>query len=154
MCDVKKDVMTDLQKASQDLGISLRQFRRHALAGRVPGVQFTKGGHLRMRGPWTARRVQRLKESLPLRSKPKKAVVTPRVANPTELKLEAKRLWRECLRLAQQDPAVKTLEKEILQNLWNQTRESAKAARMAHQKLITLTARRIKSARLRPLGAG
>ena len=140
--------MTDLQRASQDLGISLQQFRRHAMAGRVPGIQFTKGGHLRLRGPWTARRVLRLKELLPLRSKPKKRVVPPSFRRPADLKLEAKRLWRECVQQAKSDPAVKTSEKEILQNLWNQSRETSKAALDAHKKLISKTARKIKASRL------
>ena len=139
--------MTDLQKASQDLGISLQQFRRHALAGRIPGVQFTKGGHLRMRGPWTVRRVQRLKESLPLRTKSTRAGLTTRVAKPTDLKLEAKRLWRECLRLAQQDPVVKASEKEILQSFWSLNKEASTEAMAAHKKLISKTARKIKASR-------
>jgi phage-related baseplate assembly protein len=123
------------------------------MAGRVPGVQFTKGGHLRLRGPWTARRVLRLKESLPLRSKPKKSVVPPWFGNLRDLKLEAKRLWRECVQLAKSDPVVKASEKETLHQLFlrGRSNETSKAALEAHKKLISKTARKIKASKMAEL---
>lgn len=61
--------MSRLQRASHDVGLSLRQFQRYAEQGLIPGLTRTKGGHLRLLGPWTPARAERLKALLPLRQK-------------------------------------------------------------------------------------
>lgn len=143
--------MTFLQRASQDLGISLRQLRRHAMAGRVPGIQFTKGGHLRMRGPWTPSRLLRLKESLPLRTKRNQGESKPSASDAINPKNGFKELRLECVRQARLDPAVKAMEKKILLNSWTQTREQSKADLVAYELLLSKTAKKIKASKMAEL---
>jgi hypothetical protein len=54
--------MSTFKQLASLLGISDRQLRRYAEAGKVVGVYTTKGGHWRLRGKLTEARVERARK--------------------------------------------------------------------------------------------
>ena len=58
--------MSSFKQLASQLGISDRQLRRYAEAGKVTGVYTTKGGHWRLRGKLTGARVDRARKALRL----------------------------------------------------------------------------------------
>jgi len=58
--------MSTFKQLASLLGISDRQLRRYAEAGKVVGVYTTKGGHWRLRGMLTDARVERARKVLRL----------------------------------------------------------------------------------------
>jgi len=58
--------MSTFKQLASLLGISDRQLRRYAEAGKVVGVYTTKGGHWRLRGKITEARVERARKVLRL----------------------------------------------------------------------------------------
>ena len=58
--------MSTFKQLASLLGISDRQLRRYAEAGKVVGVYTTKGGHWRLRGILTDARVERARKTLRL----------------------------------------------------------------------------------------
>jgi hypothetical protein len=58
--------MTRFKQLASLLGISDRQLRRYAEAGKIVGVYTTKGGHWRLRGKLTDARVERARKVLRL----------------------------------------------------------------------------------------
>jgi hypothetical protein len=58
--------MSTFKELAHLLGISDRQLRRYAEAGKVVGVYTTKGGHWRLRGALTQARVARARKVLRL----------------------------------------------------------------------------------------
>lgn len=58
--------MSNFKQLALLLGISDRQLRRYAEAGKVVGVYTTKGGHWRLRGKLTEARVERARKVLRL----------------------------------------------------------------------------------------
>jgi hypothetical protein len=83
------------------LGISDRQLRRYAEAGKIIGVYTTKGGHWRLRGALTEARVERARKVLRL---------TPSIA-----------LNRRKERYRKANQVIKDVQKQ-----WKQTFEHAK----------------------------
>jgi excisionase family DNA binding protein len=65
LCELVMAVSTFKELASR-LGISDRQLRRYAEAGKIVGVYTTKGGHWRLRGALTDARVERARKVLRL----------------------------------------------------------------------------------------
>jgi hypothetical protein len=59
-------MMSTFKRLASLLGISDRQLRRYAEAGKVIGVYTTKGGHWRLRGALTDARVERARKALRL----------------------------------------------------------------------------------------
>lgn len=59
-------LMSTFKQLASRLGISDRQLRRYAEAGKIIGVYTTKGGHWRLRGALTDARVQRARKVLRL----------------------------------------------------------------------------------------
>lgn len=59
-------MMSGFKRLASLLGISDRQLRRYAEAGKVVGVYTTKGGHWRLRGELTDARVERARKVLRL----------------------------------------------------------------------------------------
>lgn len=105
--------MSRLQIASHDVGLSLRQFQRYAEQGLIPGLTRTKGGHLRLLGPWTPARAKRLKALLPLRRKtpaPKKQIPPTRSNAGIRGALPTRKLTK---RQEAQQEAIKMAQKEI-----------------------------------------
>ncbi len=58
--------MSTFKQLASLLGISDRQLRRYAEAGKIVGVYTTKGGHWRLRGKLTPARVERARKVLRL----------------------------------------------------------------------------------------
>ena len=58
--------MSTFKQLATRLGITDRQLRRYAEAGKVVGVYTTKGGHWRLRGELTEARVERARKGLRL----------------------------------------------------------------------------------------
>lgn len=58
--------MSTFKQMASYLGISDRQLRRYAEAGKIVGVYTTKGGHWRLRGALTEARVERARKVLRL----------------------------------------------------------------------------------------
>ena len=58
--------MSTFKEMASRLGISDRQLRRYAEAGKIFGVYTTKGGHWRLRGALTEARVARARKVLRL----------------------------------------------------------------------------------------
>jgi len=58
--------MSTFKQLASLLGITDRQLRRYAEAGKVVGVYTTKGGHWRLRGKLTEARVERARKVLRL----------------------------------------------------------------------------------------
>jgi DNA-binding transcriptional MerR regulator len=58
--------MSTFKQLASRLGISDRQLRRYAEAGKIVGVYTTKGGHWRLRGKLTDARVERARQVLRL----------------------------------------------------------------------------------------
>ena len=58
--------MSTFKLLASSLGISDRQLRRYAEAGKIVGVYTTKGGHWRLRGKLTEARVERARKVLRL----------------------------------------------------------------------------------------
>lgn len=58
--------MSTFKQLAACLGITDRQLRRYAEAGKVVGVYTTKGGHWRLRGKLTEARVKRARKVLRL----------------------------------------------------------------------------------------
>jgi hypothetical protein len=58
--------MSTFKELASRLGISDRQLRRYAEAGKVVGVYTTKGGHWRLRGALTEARIERARKVLRL----------------------------------------------------------------------------------------
>ncbi len=58
--------MSTFKQLASLLGISDRQLRRYAEAGKIVGVYTTKGGHWRLRGQLTPARVDRARKVLRL----------------------------------------------------------------------------------------
>lgn len=58
--------MSTFKQLASFLGISDRQLRRYAEAGKVVGVYTTKGGHWRLRGKLTEARIERARKVLRL----------------------------------------------------------------------------------------
>ena len=58
--------MSNFKQLAPLLGISDRQLRRYAEAGKIVGVYTTKGGHWRLRGKLTEARVERARKVLRL----------------------------------------------------------------------------------------
>lgn len=58
--------MSSFKQLASQLGISDRQLRRYAEAGKIVGVYTTKGGHWRLRGKLTDARVERARKVLRL----------------------------------------------------------------------------------------
>jgi hypothetical protein len=58
--------MSTFKQLASQLGISDRQLRRYAEAGKIVGVYTTKGGHWRLRGKLTEARVERARKVLRL----------------------------------------------------------------------------------------
>lgn len=58
--------MSSFKQLASRLGISDRQLRRYAEAGKIVGVYTTKGGHWRLRGQLTEARVDRARKVLRL----------------------------------------------------------------------------------------
>jgi hypothetical protein len=58
--------MSTFKQLATRLGITDRQLRRYAEAGKVVGVYTTKGGHWRLRGKLTEARVERARKVLRL----------------------------------------------------------------------------------------
>ena len=58
--------MSTFKELASRLGISDRQLRRYAEAGKIVGVYTTKGGHWRLRGALTDARVERARKVLRL----------------------------------------------------------------------------------------
>jgi len=58
--------MSTFKQLASKLGISDRQLRRYAEAGKITGVYTTKGGHWRLRGQLTDTRVERARKVLRL----------------------------------------------------------------------------------------
>lgn len=58
--------MSSFKQLASFLGISDRQLRRYAEAGKIVGVYTTKGGHWRLRGQLTQARVDRARKVLRL----------------------------------------------------------------------------------------
>lgn len=58
--------LSTFKELAARLGISDRQLRRYAEAGKVVGVYTTKGGHWRLRGVLTEARVERARKVLRL----------------------------------------------------------------------------------------
>lgn len=58
--------MSTFKELASLLGISDRQLRRYAEAGKIVGVYTTKGGHWRLRGALTDARVERARKVLRL----------------------------------------------------------------------------------------
>ena len=58
--------MSTFKQLASLLGISDRQLRRYAEAGKIVGVYTTKGGHWRLRGQLTSARVERARKVLRL----------------------------------------------------------------------------------------
>ena len=59
-------MMSTFKQLASSLGISDRQLRRYAEAGKIVGVYTTKGGHWRLRGKLTEARVDRARQVLRL----------------------------------------------------------------------------------------
>ena len=58
--------MSTFKLLASSLGISDRQLRRYAEAGKIIGVYTTKGGHWRLRGKLTEARIERARKVLRL----------------------------------------------------------------------------------------
>lgn len=58
--------MSPFKQLASLLGISDRQLRRYAEAGKIVGVYTTRGGHWRLRGALTEARVARARKALRL----------------------------------------------------------------------------------------
>jgi hypothetical protein len=59
-------MMSTFKQLAASLGITDRQLRRYAEAGKIVGVYTTKGGHWRLRGKLTEARIDRARKVLRL----------------------------------------------------------------------------------------